>query len=99
MSGFEIVGVVLGGIPLIISALEHYQSLQIWRRSARELKSLVVQLTAQHSILKNTCSMLLEDIVDAHKIGHMTTDPFGSLWHVSRSPKSLWLNDLTQALY
>lgn len=32
MSGFEVVGVVLGSIPLLISALEHYSNGVWWNQ-------------------------------------------------------------------
>jgi len=54
MSGFEIAGVVLGAIPLIISALEHYQSgksaasaLVQWRG---QLDRLIFRLKLQETI-------------------------------------------------
>lgn len=41
MSGFEIVGVVLGSIPLLISALEHYsEGVSSWKHPCMKCKKL-----------------------------------------------------------
>lgn len=63
MSGFEIVGVVLGGIPLIISALEHYaQGISIimrYKHHARVLRSYQTKLKIQQALLHGTVKRLL----------------------------------------
>ncbi|KAI0396857.1 hypothetical protein F5Y17DRAFT_418115 [Xylariaceae sp. FL0594] len=84
MSGFEIVGVVLGSIPLVISALEHYEkAFKMYRRLRRrekEIHSLARSLSTEQSILRNTSETLLAGIVDPEDLQHLIADPFGPLW-------------------
>lgn len=84
MSGFEIAGVVLGSIPLIISALEHYQGVfekaRLWRKYTRVLGELALKLGTEESLLKNTCELLLSGIVSLTEIETMVAEPFGELW-------------------
>ncbi|KAH6656493.1 hypothetical protein BKA67DRAFT_687931 [Truncatella angustata] len=98
MSGLELVGIILGGIPLVISALEHYKeglrSVQIWRKYGRELSSLVRQLQLQQNILTNVFETLLEDLGLGSKVDIMVKEPFGRLWQ-DREIK----NKLSQRLY
>ncbi|KAI1152919.1 hypothetical protein F4825DRAFT_449998 [Nemania diffusa] len=58
MSGIEAVGLVLGVIPLIISALEHHQdgkdAVSTWRRHVRVVQSLVRNLKTEQGKLYNT---------------------------------------------
>ncbi|KAI1112309.1 hypothetical protein F5Y14DRAFT_463593 [Nemania sp. NC0429] len=84
MSGFEIIGVVLGSIPLLISALEHYErgikTIQIIRRHARVMQSLALKLGTEQTILRNTCETLLGGIIDPRDMKPMLEEPFGQLW-------------------
>ncbi|XXG94203.1 hypothetical protein Hte_000456 [Hypoxylon texense] len=84
MSGLEVVGVVLGSIPLLISALEHYggvlKALHRWRSAAQEIQSLKRRLGTQQAIFTNTCEHLLGGIVSATFLEAMIADPFGPLW-------------------
>ncbi|KAJ2989831.1 hypothetical protein NUW58_g3266 [Xylaria curta] len=84
MSGIEAVGLVLGAIPLIISALEHFQdgksAVSTWRRHARVVQSLVRNLKTEQGKLYNTCETLLGGIVSPAKLEPMLNEPFGPLW-------------------
>ncbi|KAK5662143.1 hypothetical protein OQA88_8048 [Cercophora sp. LCS_1] len=84
MSGFEIAGVVLGSIPLLISALEHYgeglSTIQRWRKYQRELQSLVRNLKTEQVKLQNVCEKLLVGLVPHSKIEDLIDDPLGDLW-------------------
>ncbi|KAI0096018.1 hypothetical protein GGR51DRAFT_52355 [Nemania sp. FL0031] len=84
MSGFEVVGVVLGSIPLLISALEHYergmQTIQLVRRRAKVMHSLATALSTEQTILRNTCETLLAGIIDPEDLAPLLTEPFGPLW-------------------
>ncbi|KAI1417941.1 hypothetical protein F5Y13DRAFT_150088 [Hypoxylon sp. FL1857] len=84
MSGIEVVGLVLGSIPLVISALEHYgdilQTINSWRFTAREIQSLTRRLGTQQAIFTNTCEHLLSGIVPATRLDAMIEEPFGPLW-------------------
>lgn len=68
MSGVEVIGVVLGAIPLVISALEHYaegvKTIKIVRKAELEFRALARKLEAEHLILRNTLTNLLNDCAD-----------------------------------
>ncbi len=85
MSGFEIAGIVLGSIPLLISALEHYDqglsTIQRWRKYHRELQSLIRNLETEQVKLQNVCEKLLVGLVPASEIEAMIDSPLGDLWH------------------
>ncbi|RYO82530.1 hypothetical protein DL766_007584 [Monosporascus sp. MC13-8B] len=84
MSGLEVVGLVLGTIPLIISAIEHYErvieTIHIMRRRAKVMHSLARSLSTEQRILENTCETLLGGIVPADDIKPLLAEPFGTLW-------------------
>ncbi|OTA92547.1 hypothetical protein M434DRAFT_322315 [Hypoxylon sp. CO27-5] len=84
MSGLEVVGVVLGSIPLLISALKHYgdvlQAINRWRFIAKEIQSLTRRLGTQQAIFTNTCEHLLSGIVPANDLEEMIAEPFGQSW-------------------
>ncbi|KAF7539538.1 hypothetical protein G7054_g2052 [Neopestalotiopsis clavispora] len=84
MSGFEVLGVVLGTIPLVISALEHYQeglhTIRRWRSYEAELKSLKRSLGNEKAILVNTCQQLLSGVVSSIDLEKLVDEPFGELW-------------------
>ncbi|RYP70422.1 hypothetical protein DL771_005463 [Monosporascus sp. 5C6A] len=84
MAGLEVVGVVLGTIPLIISAIEHcervIETLHIMRRRAKVMHSLARSLSTEQRILENTCETLLGGIVPADDIKPLLAEPFGPLW-------------------
>ncbi|KAI0546406.1 hypothetical protein F4679DRAFT_557803 [Xylaria curta] len=84
MSGFEVVGIVLGAIPLLVSALEHYErgmkTIQIMRRRAKVMHSLATALSTEQTILRNTCETLLGGIIDPKDMKPLLAEPFGPLW-------------------
>jgi hypothetical protein len=81
MSGLEVVGLVLGAIPLLISGLEHYaEGVQTIRRLIGykwELKSLINSLRTEDSIFENTCETLLDGLAHPSKIESLLKDPGG----------------------
>lgn len=87
MSGFEIAGVVLGSIPLIISGLEHYaegiKTVQRWRQYVREIQSLRRILGNEKAIFQNTLEELLDGIAEPTKIGLLLEDPTAVEWSES----------------
>jgi len=93
MSGFEIAGVVLGGVPVIVSALKLYiegaSTFQRWRFYTRELKSLIRSLETEQTKLQNVCERLLVNIVPETKIEDMINDPFGPLWGEEATAKKI----------
>ncbi|KAF4332065.1 hypothetical protein FBEOM_14144 [Fusarium beomiforme] len=84
MSGFEVAGIVLGSIPIVVSALEGYMrglgTLQNFRSYKRILKSLILTLKTEHINLQNICEKLLIGIAPQTRIEEMIRDPFGDLW-------------------
>lgn len=95
MSGFEVAGIVLGSIPLIVTALEAYSKFVVeWRKAPSELQSLNRQLTTERSKLYNVCDQLLGDVVPQRDIEPMLQQPFGPLWQSpetsSRIRRRLW---------
>ncbi|RSL88316.1 hypothetical protein CEP52_015256 [Fusarium oligoseptatum] len=84
MSGFEIAGIVLGSIPLVISTLENYgagiSTLQRFRKYRRELQSLIRNLETERIKLENVCEKLLIGLVPPSRIEALTSNPMGDLW-------------------
>lgn len=68
MSGLEVAGVVLGGIPLIISGLEHYAegvaTIKRTRDAAKEFKAVARKLNAEKVVFRNTITLLLNSCAD-----------------------------------
>lgn len=63
MSGIEIVGLLLGSVPLVISALEHYKEgidvISDFRNYRSTLKSLKTKLSIQEELYRGTLKLLL----------------------------------------
>ncbi|KAL6353697.1 hypothetical protein LRP88_13010 [Fusarium phalaenopsidis] len=86
MSGFEVAGIVLGTIPLIVTALEAYSNvMRDWGKAPSELKSLNRQLTTERAKLYNVCDQLISDVVPQRDIEPMLQDPFGQLWQAKET--------------
>jgi hypothetical protein len=101
MSGLEVAGVVLGALPLVISALEHYANgihtaKRYWRYKL-ELKSLILQIDTERGIFINTLEQLLGGLV---RIEHMTeflSNPGGEAWQDAEI--DLKLRDRLRSVY
>lgn len=84
MSGLEIAGVVLGSLPLIISALEHYANginttKRYWRYKS-EIRSLILQVKTERGIFLNTIEQLLNGIVRIEQMETFLSSPRGDIW-------------------
>ncbi|CZR47371.1 uncharacterized protein FPRO_08745 [Fusarium proliferatum ET1] len=95
MSGFEIAGIVLGTLPLVVTALEAYSNLlRDWGKAPAELRSLNRQLSTERVRLCNVCEQLISDVVSHRDIEPMLQDPFGPLWQAKetndRIHRRLW---------
>jgi hypothetical protein len=95
MSGFEVVGVVLGTLPLVIKGVEAYMNfMKDWGKAASDLKSIHRQLTTERAKLYNVCDQLLSDLVPQKNVEPMLGDPFGPLWQLDetkvRIRRRLW---------
>ncbi|KAM0715188.1 hypothetical protein Q7P37_009653 [Cladosporium fusiforme] len=84
MSGIEVVGVVLGAIPLIISGLEHYGKGAAMIRSTRnypqEFKNMSRRLRIEAKILKNALESVLSGCVENSMLPDMLDDPDSEIW-------------------
>ncbi|KAK8076236.1 hypothetical protein PG994_003508 [Apiospora phragmitis] len=78
------IGLVLGTIPLILTAIEKYKAVSSWRKYSRELNSLRRSLSAELIILEGTCEKLLTGLVAETAIENMIREPFGCLWKDER---------------
>jgi hypothetical protein len=83
MSGFEVAGIVLGSLPLLITALEAYSKfLRGQKNAVWELKSMKLQLTTEETRLRNICELLIQDTAPQKDKRSMLLNPFGPLWQV-----------------
>lgn len=84
MSGFEVAGIILGSIPLVISALEHYRdgasAIRRWSRYEIERRNLILRLETESIKMQNICAQLLRGIVWDLQIEDMIRNPFGTAW-------------------
>ncbi|UPK99793.1 hypothetical protein LCI18_010728 [Fusarium solani-melongenae] len=81
MSGIEVVGLVLGILPLAIKALQGYRAMLSGVRGAdRDLKALVQDLETEQVRLQTTCEVLLDGIAPLSRIDDMVEKPFGPEW-------------------
>ncbi|KAF2867800.1 hypothetical protein BDV95DRAFT_502195 [Massariosphaeria phaeospora] len=84
MSGFEVAGVVLGSLPLVLAALEHYAegiatAKRFWRYKS-EMRSLILQINTERSIFINTLEQLLTGIVRIEHMTELLSSPGGKAW-------------------
>ncbi|KAK1750889.1 hypothetical protein QBC47DRAFT_435380 [Echria macrotheca] len=90
MSGFEVAGVVLGALPLVVKAVEAYITfIRDWGKIPSELKSIHRHLTTERSKFYNVCDQLLCDVVQQKDIEAMLKDPFGPLWQAEDTNKRI----------
>jgi hypothetical protein len=84
MSGLEVAGVVLGALPLVIAALEHYAqgintAKRFWRYKT-ELRSVILQVKTEHRIYLNTLEQLLTGIVRTEHMAGLVNNPGSDAW-------------------
>ncbi|CAM1503061.1 Fc.00g078370.m01.CDS01 [Cosmosporella sp. VM-42] len=96
MSGFEVIGVVLGVLPLAIKAMKEYKAL-LPRPAERDLKALIRDLETEQVCLRNTCELLLEGIAPFSSIDNLIKSPFGPGWkqYSSQIRLRLWTTSTT----
>lgn len=84
MSGIEIAGLVLGALPLIFSAIEHYKSgldgPMAFFRWAGLLEKAVEELWIQYTYYEITLKTLLKDIKTTSELEEMMSAPDSPLW-------------------
>ena len=82
-SGIEVVGLVLAVLPLIISALEHYEGVSTidkFLRYKREIRSIIEALATENAMFKNSCEQLLSDFLGPVELAEMLQNPRGEIW-------------------
>jgi len=84
VTGVETAGLVLGALPLVISALESYaegvETIHKWWRYSRELASLRRILDAEFVRYLNTCEELLAGLVPNVTLAALLDNPGGEQW-------------------
>ena len=93
MSGFEIVSVVLGVLPLIVSAIEDYEKIMdpviTFRKYSKALQTFTTELNVQRDIFQNECIWILSRFVDGHDLENMLKDPSHHLRKILRDDGKL----------
>lgn len=84
MSGSEVVGVVLGVLPLLISAAEHYEDVfkpfRRFKKCAPELEMYQQQLKTQKMIFLNQCQLLLTALTNRESAKEMLREKDHPSW-------------------
>lgn len=84
MSGFEVAGLVLGAIPLIISAIEHYESsldrAKVFFKWQDVLEKARRDLWIQYSSYEMTLRLLLTDLASEAELEELLNEPKSNLW-------------------
>jgi hypothetical protein len=84
VTGVEAAGLVLGAIPLIISALENYENLAAPTKAfihwKRHLRRLIRELYTIHTSYDQAVRLLLKPFVDLADQTTMMEDPRSELW-------------------
>jgi hypothetical protein len=84
MSGIEIVGVVLGAIPLIVDVLKAYpEGKRMFRRGKSfsiPLRSLIADVTAEIEFYKEYCRQLLDSVVSEAQREKLMKNPGSEGW-------------------
>lgn len=84
MSGVEAVGLILGVLPLIISAVEHYEDtlrpFVRYRKFSSMLQRFHDELEVERTIFRTECLFLLAGTVDSETAAQMLNDRDHRLW-------------------
>lgn len=84
MSGIEIVGIVLGALPIMVSSIERYsEGLSAARRllhPRRELRNLHRIIRTELQVFRNTALLLLHRIASESEVESLIREPTSKLW-------------------
>ncbi|KAL8827297.1 MAG: hypothetical protein Q9170_007069 [Blastenia crenularia] len=85
ITGVETVGIILGALPLVIDALQHYDEglkpLKDFVRYKSMIQELADDLDKQWTLLKFTCELLLVNLaVPEEDLPHLLDSPTSSIW-------------------
>lgn len=89
----EIAGLVLGAIPLLISALEHYEdvvepAVAFWQWKG-QLSNITRHLYMGHTAYEQNVRILLSQTVDDEDLNTMINDPGSDLWKTNELTNGL----------
>lgn len=88
MSGIEITGLLLGSLPLLISAIEHYNDglapAKAFWKWGDQLSHFTRELWYQHTSYELTVRVLLSPITTDAELDEMMSDPESKLWKSGR---------------
>ncbi|MCJ1310178.1 hypothetical protein MMC25_003839 [Agyrium rufum] len=84
-TGIELAGLVLAVIPLLISALEHYEdavdpTMAFFKRYHVELRSAINELTCLYASYEQSIRILLSPIVDSYSLQGMIENTEDKRW-------------------
>jgi len=84
MSGIEVVGIVLGALPIMVNGIERYsEGLSAARRllnPRRELRNLHRAIRTELQIFRNTALLLLHRIATETEVESLVREPSSTLW-------------------
>lgn len=85
MSGIEIAGLVLGGFPILVSAIDAYRKglkpLNIWRHYRKHITRFATDVEIQQLFLENNLRDLLDPIVlSSNQLEELMDAPGGPAW-------------------
>lgn len=85
MSGIELVGLVLGALPILMKSIEAYsETLSTAQRilsPRRELRRIRSRVNVALQVFRNTAQLLLLRIVEAKAASQLLKDPGSQWWH------------------
>jgi hypothetical protein len=86
MSGFEVAGIVLGSIPIVIEGCKFFlraiQDRRVLRKRyyTNELSRWIGILETEQALLKNVCAKLLNGLAPSERVRELVSDPLSPLW-------------------
>ena len=84
MSGVEVVSLILGAFPLIISGIEDYQKglkpIRAFVRYRQELVALHALIVSEYSKFQNSLDLLLQPLIPPSELHHLITKPMKIDW-------------------
>lgn len=85
MSGLEVVGVVLGVLPMVLKSLNFYiegvDALRLYASYKRELRTLHSRISAEHLLFCDVLEKLLDGILSPADIEPLIACPLGEAWN------------------
>ena len=76
MTAFEVVGVILGLVPVVTGSIEHYRS----RNDMRDMRQLERSFKTQQNIFQNTIEELLSPLLSDVQLARLLEDPNNTAW-------------------